>query len=275
MFIENNFNDFLSKPIDVSKLDEILNRWISKDKRDTRKSVALSGVNKETHQSGSFNNVNGNNISGIALASQAGGTIPNISGVDTAKGIAMTGGTVDNYVKVLSLFCKDIEERLSLLQKPPSADTMSAFITNVHALRSASASVGVQEISNRAAEFETAGKAADMIFIREHLSEFAKQLTALVKNIRNALESGKPEYHDVPQDSSGTASLSPLQSQLFNELAEALKLQKVSEIKRILNMLEQQEQDSKLKKILEQISDQVLMTEFDSALKIIDEALRA
>jgi CheY-like chemotaxis protein len=33
MFIEKGFNDFLAKPIDVSKLDETLDRWISKEKR--------------------------------------------------------------------------------------------------------------------------------------------------------------------------------------------------------------------------------------------------
>ena len=33
MFIANGFNDFLSKPIDVSKLDEMLNRWIPREKR--------------------------------------------------------------------------------------------------------------------------------------------------------------------------------------------------------------------------------------------------
>jgi CheY-like chemotaxis protein len=33
MFIEKGFNDFLAKPIDVSKLDEILGKWISKKKR--------------------------------------------------------------------------------------------------------------------------------------------------------------------------------------------------------------------------------------------------
>jgi CheY-like chemotaxis protein len=36
MFIENGFNDFLSKPIDVSKMDEILDRWIAKEKREER-----------------------------------------------------------------------------------------------------------------------------------------------------------------------------------------------------------------------------------------------
>jgi CheY-like chemotaxis protein/anti-sigma regulatory factor (Ser/Thr protein kinase) len=33
MFIENSFNDFLAKPIDISKLDEMLDRWIPKEKQ--------------------------------------------------------------------------------------------------------------------------------------------------------------------------------------------------------------------------------------------------
>ena len=34
MFIEKGFNDFLAKPIDVSKLDEMLDLWIKKEKRE-------------------------------------------------------------------------------------------------------------------------------------------------------------------------------------------------------------------------------------------------
>ena len=37
MFIENGFNDFLAKPIDVSKLDEMLSRWIPREKRTNSK----------------------------------------------------------------------------------------------------------------------------------------------------------------------------------------------------------------------------------------------
>jgi signal transduction histidine kinase/CheY-like chemotaxis protein/HPt (histidine-containing phosphotransfer) domain-containing protein len=255
MFIDNSFNDFLSKPIDVFKLDEILNRWIQKEKREI-KNEKLEIINKE--------------LSDIDTHSP----LFSIPGVDTAKGITMTGGTATNYIKVLSLFCKDVEERLPLIQKLPSADTMSVFITNVHALRSASASIGVQEISNRAAEFETAGKTADMVLISDKLPGFTQQLTALVKNIRDALEPGKLEDHDVSHNGNTTLSLSPFQYQLFNDLAAALKTQKISEIKRILNMLDQQVNDSKFKEILEKISEQVLMTEFDNALKIIDEVLR-
>jgi CheY-like chemotaxis protein len=36
LFLGKGFNDFLSKPIDISKLNEILERWITKDKIEMR-----------------------------------------------------------------------------------------------------------------------------------------------------------------------------------------------------------------------------------------------
>jgi len=260
MFIENGFNDFLSKPIDISKLDEMLDRWIPKEKRDTQSAV-LSGVKEQ----GGFASTD---LAGIE-------TIPYIPGVDTAKGIAMTGGTEITYLKVLSMFCIDVEERLLLLRKRPSADTLPALITNVHALKSASASIGAQGISSLAAGLEAVGKAGDVAFIRENLPDFVHKLEELVKNIQDAMESAKPEYQKVPQGGNAVPALSITHSQLFNELIDALKSQKISEIKRILNMLDGQALDSKHKEILERISDQVFMTEFENAVKITEEFVNA
>jgi CheY-like chemotaxis protein len=37
MFIEKGFNDFLAKPIDIGKMDDMLGRWIPKEKRESGK----------------------------------------------------------------------------------------------------------------------------------------------------------------------------------------------------------------------------------------------
>jgi CheY-like chemotaxis protein len=253
MFIKNGFNDFLSKPIDVSKLDEMLDRWIPREKRAVNNEQLT--INKEQLPD-----------------KKPYSSLLSIPGVDTAKGIAMTGGTVDAYTQVLSLFCKDAQDRLPLLQKEPSADTMKTFVTNVHALKSASASIGAQSISSQAAGLEAAGKSGDAAFIRKNLHRFVEQLTELVRNIEEALETKEPKKQE-PLDSH-SSFLIP-NSSLFEGLAEALKSQKISEIKRILNTLDQQAQDPKLKEILEQISDQVLMTEFDNALQIVERLINA
>ena len=39
MFLENGFNDFLSKPIDLAKLDFLLEKWIPKEKRHNARNV--------------------------------------------------------------------------------------------------------------------------------------------------------------------------------------------------------------------------------------------
>jgi signal transduction histidine kinase/CheY-like chemotaxis protein len=256
MFMENGFDDFLSKPIDVSKLDEILDKWIPKGKREEVTGNMVHSSDNDTTLPRSLYPVIQNPDPQTP--------IPIIPGIDTAKGIAMTGGTVTSYTRVLSLFSKDARDRLPLLQKtldanPLSADILPAFITQVHALKSASASIGAQEISSLAAGLEAVGKAGDIAFIRESLPAFIEQLSALAKNISDALETKEPENQE------------PINSSLFNELYGALKSQKISDIKRILNTLERQTQNSKLKNIIEQISDQVLMTEFDNAAKIVEE----
>ncbi|MCL2181431.1 MAG: hypothetical protein FWB83_09930, partial [Treponema sp.] len=35
MYLENGFNDYLAKPIDLDMMDEILFKWIAKEKRVT------------------------------------------------------------------------------------------------------------------------------------------------------------------------------------------------------------------------------------------------
>jgi CheY-like chemotaxis protein len=267
MYIENGFNDFLSKPIDVSKLDEILNKWIPKEKRDAQRSPV--GVETASPRS----------RYPVIQSPEPRTPIPIIPGIDTAKGIVMTGGTVAAYTKVLSLLCKDIEDRLPLLQKAldgnlPLSDILPAFVTHVHALKSALASIGAQNISSLAAGLEAVGKAGDIDFIRESLPDFIEQLLVLGKNIGDALEPDKLEYQDVHQGGNAAPPV-PIPQPLFQELAGALKSQKISEIKRILNTLNQQAQDSRLKEILEQISDQVLMTEFDRAVEIVEELITA
>ncbi|MDR2717489.1 MAG: response regulator [Treponema sp.] len=174
MFIENGFNDFLAKPIDVSKLDEALDRWIPREKKE-----------KNT---GSGSAVSNHSEVINTQSQQTKTPLPAIPGVDTAKGIVLTGGTMTTYTKVLSLFCKDVEERMPLLRKTPEADTLSALVTQIHSLKSASASIGAQEVSSHAAGLEAIGKAGDVAFIRESLPDFVKQLAELVKNIRAAID---------------------------------------------------------------------------------------
>ena len=242
MFIENGFNDFLAKPIDVSKLDEMLGKWIPKEKRKRK----VKNEKTET--------------------APAQPSFPAIPGIDTAKGIAMTGGTEAGYRTVLSLFRADAEERLSLLQTAPAENKLPEFVTQVHALKSASASIGAAQVSAQAAELENAGKAGDLTFIRENLGRFTESLAELAKNIHTFFETNSATA--APETDSTTEDAAPL----LRDLADALAAQKASsDILSILDGLNEKPLDQKTKEALEKISFQVLMNEFDNAIQTLKE----
>ena len=204
-----------------------------------------------------------------------------IPGIDTAKGIAATGGTAGSYRQVLSMFCKDVNERLQLLRfflfesasknKFPEKHRIS-FITQVHALKSASASLGAAEISAEAGRFEDSGRAGDLAYIMNNLNGFIEHLAELVENISTALEP-KEKSPEFPHPSSLIPHSEHLP--LFIELAKALKSQNALDIDRIMSELGKKPFDNKIREAMEQISDQILMAEFESAVKTIDELVEA
>ncbi|MCL2210142.1 MAG: ATP-binding protein [Treponema sp.] len=163
MFLNKGFDDFLAKPIDVSKLDDVMNRWIPKIKR-----VQNSG-NSETEKN---------------HCRTAGLTLYDIQEINIQTGIKMTGGTEEGYIKVLCIFQKDAKERLLLLDSELEKGNIQSFATNIHALKSASASIGAEQISAEAAGLEAAGKNGNTDFIRGNFPEFKSRLTGLLDKLK-------------------------------------------------------------------------------------------
>jgi CheY-like chemotaxis protein len=285
MFLEKGFNDFLTKPIDVPKLNEIMEKWIPENKRE----MGNGGIGSEENAGGSPESLKAA-ISDPQSPKLSVGHSPtphslSLPGVDVSKGIAMTGGTVSGYKKVLEIFRRDAEERLGLLQNPPEEKDVPLFITQVHALKSASASIGAAELSALAERLEAAGKGAlagnagDAALIGELLPGFAKQLAALAEEIRKVTTDhtdhtdGKDSTEketanqDFVSSPAQAGSLRFVVNPLLSELAQALEAQKAAETDRILEKLLQMPLDKATKKLVEQISDDVLISEYGKALE--------
>ena len=238
MFIEKGFNDFLAKPIDVTGLDDVLNRWISKEKRE---SAAINHTGQVNNQ------------------------LPYIHGIDVQKGIVMTGGTIEGFFAVLSTYYKDAQERLSLLQKALDEDQIPVFIMHIHALKSASAAIGAAELSEEAAKLEAAGKSEDTLYISDTINTFADNLIKLIDNVYAAVVSYKSET-EKNMPTSGNVSI----TSLLNDLKAAILAKKAESIDNLLNKINKKQIGAKTKETIDKISDDVLIMEYEEAVKTID-----
>jgi CheY-like chemotaxis protein len=279
MFLEQGFDDFLSKPIEIEKLDELIAKWTPAEKK-----LPVEKGNGEQRTGDRENE-----------------TPPDIPGVDVKQGVNMTGGTLASYRKVLAQFHKDAQERLALLQAPPEPDALPVFVTQAHAIKSAAGTIGAVEVSREAAALEAAGKAGDTGKIREILPGFYKHLEQLIEGIVRSQELGmeSEEWRVQSEESEGKigphsslqtphsslqtshSSLNTSHSSLLNPhsplytpqlltLKEALEAKNMKEIDKLLEEIEWLSLDAETRERINVVSDKVLMGEYEGAIAVIE-----
>ena len=153
VFLENGFNDYLSKPIETHNLNAFLNRWVSDDRRRFRELPDY-----------------------VFLG---------IKGLDENKGMANCFYSRETYRNLLRLYCTDVEYRLSFLRAAENNCTEKSWLSsNLHVLKSACETVGARDFAETAAELESAaGQDVTRLF------RFTEELGRFRKNILKALQS--------------------------------------------------------------------------------------
>ncbi|MCL2179593.1 MAG: response regulator, partial [Treponema sp.] len=174
MFLENGFNDFLSKPINLVKLNSVLEKWIPKEKQKK-----YSGGNRNI--SSGLSAANNNNAQKTQLNLK-------IEGIDVEKGYTMLGSKLDSYLLVLSVFVKDSREKAQSVRECLKSGDIRLFTIHIHAIKSAAASIGAMELSNNAKALEEAAKQNDTSFIEQNTGNFLKEMETLLGNITKAIQ---------------------------------------------------------------------------------------
>ena len=230
-FLQSGFDDFLSKPIEIANLRQIMDKWVPREKRRT--------VNSAVDNAGDA----------LDLA---------IEGVDVARGVTMIGGSLAAYIEALGIYCLDVEKHLPFLRAFDGQDlgAMSAFVTSVHGLKSASGNVGALDLAEQAAILEQAGGNGDIELILSRLGEFISGLVRLVEHIRAVLKARAPARAE------GTAGID---AAVLEQLAKALEEKDIAAIDQLIEDILAQPLDETSRGAIEHLSRQVLLADFDEA----------
>jgi signal transduction histidine kinase/HPt (histidine-containing phosphotransfer) domain-containing protein/ActR/RegA family two-component response regulator len=265
MFLESSFNDYLSKPIERSKLDEILAKWIPDPTVSPEEALPAGSAVLLPPPASPDPAAGPPQIPpDTAIASPE---IPPIEGVDTARGLMLTGDSPELYRDILVLYCQDAAERIDILSEVPQPERLTDFATHAHAMKSASANIGAEGIRDRAAELEAAAKKGDIVFIKDHLEEFTANLNALTANIQAALY---PSGRLLREDG---ATLTAPEWEALIRLQEALYTEEIRPIEAILQEIKASDCSPGLRQVLDGISGNILVSEFNEAAAIISALL--
>ena len=240
MFLANGFNDFLSKPVDTIRLNAILEKWIAKEKQ--KKFVIEIGSE-----------------SALRKSSVCPGLL--IEGLDTQKGITMSGGTVENYKRILAVFRRDGVEKTEQITKCLRTDNVPLYVTHVHALKSAASNIGAEELSEIAHAAEIAGEEEDRELVRMLTPKLLSGLSTLLTAIDIALES------DAKAEQKATDT-TLLKAEL-EKLAVAIDSVNPRAINDAVKTVQPFTQAADVGKAVEEILRNVSIGEYDEAIALI------
>jgi len=178
MFIANGFDGFVSKPIEVSELDEILRYWLPAEKineLDANPPPDHAGEKSEAQVSGETHE------SSVAQDSQGSflDTVKKINGVNTEIGMSRVSGMEDMYRETLEIFQKKLISECEKMNGFLHSKDLHNLAISVHGMKSSLATIGAMELSEAAFALETASKNEELPYCEEHLPGFLERLRSL------------------------------------------------------------------------------------------------
>ena len=170
MFLANGFNDYLSKPIEIDKLDDILAAWIPKEKQ-----VQETGMDEIVPEHDIF------------------------SGGFFVEGINIQAGKIryqeKTYLEVLRAYCIHTP---ALLEKLRHSQNEEEYIITVHGIKGSTYGICADTVAKQAENLEHAARSGDAQFIKANSDSFVESVEKLLKNLEEFLAAIAKKSGDKP-----------------------------------------------------------------------------
>ncbi|MDR0868400.1 MAG: response regulator [Planctomycetota bacterium] len=180
MFLANGFNDFISKPIDITLLDVALNRWVRDRAKETDAAAAAVA---DTPPAAPAVSVAPRNAPGDGGWQDA---VRNLPGLNVEIGLANCGGTWEVYGYVLQAFVTDTTRMLAEI-RDPKPEAAVDYATYTHGIKGSSNSAGLTALGEQAKQLELAAKAGNFNFVAENNAAFVAAAEAAIAAIKKAI----------------------------------------------------------------------------------------
>lgn len=244
MFLNSGFNDFISKPINVSRLEKILAEWLPQHmityvKSDKSGGAAASADVDTLGMLGIIDDSIVETQENEVPANDYGFSIPDVNIDDGLK----LCGDMETYMSILKTYMETADDSIEKISYFARERDYKNYTIEVHGLKSSSLAIGANELSEMAKQLELAGKEENYDRITADTPALLAKYTDLVEHIKPVMaeQSGQ-------SDSINDSDKPPVDKEIFK-----------SSIEKILTGLDELDSDGAL-----QVFDELLGYSFPS-----------
>ncbi|MDR0468521.1 MAG: response regulator [Peptococcaceae bacterium] len=234
VFLENGFDDFVSKPIDIRQMNIVLNRLI----RDKQPPEVIAAARRQA----------------------AAATEP--SPEESRK------PAVD--IKYAEAFMRDVSKSITVLEDICEKDSygddedIKMYIVHVHGMKSALANIGMMELSSAGLKLEAAGRERNLGMMRA-------ETPAFICSLREVIEDIAQEKQDVAEDAEMTHEEKVMLKENLTVVKKACEQFDKKTVNATISTLKGKTWPQPVKDTLADLSRYMLHSDFDAAVEIIEE----
>lgn len=174
-YLAEGFDDYLTKPINADRLEEMLMQYLPEEKLLEVPEDEKGGTS-DTAESGLPE------------------WLSDCEALDVSAGVNNCGGN-EEFITVLNVFYSGIREKADKIEELHKSGDIENYTIQVHALKSSARIIGANELSEKARALEAAGNEKDTEFIDENTEE----LLALFRSYLEALSPLGAEDEKLPE----------------------------------------------------------------------------
>ncbi|MDR2158780.1 MAG: response regulator [Treponema sp.] len=178
LFLNNGFQDFLTKPIDIIKMNDAIGRWVRDKKME--KDLGLDTESRLAEE-------NAKDDPEKDMERRLAGLIGSIrvEGLDAEKGLERFGGDGKSYMESLRSY---VVHTPPLLEAARTADVLADYAITIHGIKGSSYGISANAIGQKAERLEHAAKDGDEDFVRNENEGFIKAAEQFIADVTGLLD---------------------------------------------------------------------------------------
>jgi len=177
IFLSNGFQAFISKPIEINRLDTVIREWI-RDKE--KEKLYVRRDESETQADANAKDANAKDAVNTRILHE---TI--IPGLDTEKGLKRFNGDIDIYLSILHSFTVNTPGLIESIKNTViDAGSIKSYETIVHGIKGSARAIVADKIADMAEALENASIKKDYDFISTNKSIFEEAVPTLIADIK-------------------------------------------------------------------------------------------
>lgn len=192
-YIEDGFNDYLSKPMEKEELIRVMNTLIEQYHISTENVKRIDETivvpEKEPVEELMDNDVEvleetGNFKTIEEPPALDKGEFLRLHGVDVDKALELLGD-MEMYDETLKDYLSEVEEKFNRIQNYELDGNMADYAIEVHSLKSDSKYLGLMKLADIAYNHELASKENNISYVKEHFNELSEEYEKTLTILRN------------------------------------------------------------------------------------------